>query len=241
MKTRVYLSDGEPCEVTRLGIFDLDGVGPDLPGPFRYTYELSNGQLVESPYDISARSTAPRHPGIPEDQIVKHTPEWWQLLEFETYQAALAYEVNIRLPATIQYIQEVSAYIVHHALSALDVRRIQTEEDYDLVYQYALVPQVTKELLAQVFKDHFGAKFDDKEIFEALERLRRDDDEGGKYDVFRLWEHEAMAKFSYRTEEEWADLPLIERVRKVASIGLPKLMESLESDRAMKEARKKNM
>ena len=235
--TEVILSDGKPCEVRKLSVFSLDGIGPVLPGPFQYKQSLSDGQVVESPYDPSTRSTMPEHPGVPEDEIVERSPTWWQLLEYETHKAAIAYEVAVRLPATINYIREVSAYIAHTCVTEEDLVRIVTRDDWLAIYRAATIPQITQELLASAFKDHFAASFKDQEIFQALKRLSGG---YGKYDVFRRWEHDAMSEYGYKTEEEWSDLPLDERVRKVAKIALPSLMESLETDAHIKEMQAKH-
>ena len=233
--TEVILSDGKPCSVRRLGVFDLDGVGPELPGPFRYTYELSNGQLVEDTYDVSARSKPPEHPGVPENEIVERGPQWHALLEYETYKAGIAYEYNVRLPQTVHYVREMSAFIVDTCLTEDDVSRIVTEDDYALVYEAAVVPQVTMELLAGSFKHTFSASYDEKEITDAIRGLS----EGkGKLDTLRKWEHQAMAEYGFRTEREWGEIQLSERVRKVASIALPSLMEALQTEDQIKEMKR---
>ena len=238
--TTVELLDSQPCKVLRLSVFGLDGVGPDIPGPFRYQYKIGAGgeheQLVDDVYDTSARSTPPRHPGIPRDQIVQESPEWWQMLEFETYKAAVAYEVIARLPASIELVRAISAFIASYCLHPDDRDRVFSDEDWIRIYRAAVVPAVTQGLIAQAFKDNFSASYETKEIFDAIDRLS----EGkGKTDVLRQWEFDAMAKFGFKTEEEWANLELPERVRKTASIALPKLMESLASHDALEEAKRK--
>ncbi len=233
--TEVILSDGKPCSVLRLGVFDLDGVGPELPGPFIYTYKLSNGQIVEDKYDVSARSKPPEHPGIPESEIDEDSPQWHALLEYETYKAGIAYEWNVRLPQTVQYIRELSTFIVERCLSDEDKSRIITEDDYALVYEAGIVPQVTMDLLFGSFKGTFSASYNDENIEEAMYKLVGGK---GKIDTLRKWEHQAMAEYGFRTEREWGDVQLSERVRKVSSIALPELMESLAVEDSMREMRK---
>lgn len=233
-RTRVVtLSDGLDCEVRRLGIFELDGKGPELLGPFRYTFTLANGQEVEEEYNLYARTKPPKHPGVPEDEIVERSPEWWQLLEWQTYRAAVAHEQE-RLDAAAEFVEQVSTYIVEHALSPKDRDRVVTEEDWLTVTRAALVPEIKYENVADAFRKHFLAHFDGKEVFDALDEI-----EGGHggYNALRLWEMEAMRPTGM-TEEEWADLSHEERVRRVAAVALPKLMGSLEADRSVKEARR---
>jgi len=238
--SEVTLSDGKPCKVRRLSVFGLDGVGPVLPGPFRYSYEIGSGgphaQMVEDTYDTSARSTPPKHPGVPKSEIEPESPEWWDLLEFETYKAAVGYEVIARLPTTIEFIRERSRFIAENCIDPEDIDRISTEEDWAKIYHAACIPQISKELLAQVFRDHFSASFKDQEIFDAVDSLSKG---YGKADLLRQWEHDAMARYSYRTEDEWGDLPLDERLRKVASVALPKMLEALETNAQVEEAKAK--
>ena len=224
--TTVQLSDGQPCEVRRLGIFELDVVGPTLVGPFTYKFKLANGEEVETDYDLSKITNPPSHPGVPENEIVENTPQYHALLEWQTYKAAVQHEQK-RLSSVIEYVLEVSQYIANHALAADDVRRVLDDADWLTVYEAALVPQLTYEVLTQTFKDHFSAHYEGKEILEAMRRL-----EGGHggYDSLRAWEIQAMLSMQM-TELAWSDLPLDERARKVAAMQLPKLLEALESDR----------
>ena len=230
--TEVYLSDGKPCEVRRLNVFDLDGVGPEVPGPFRYTYALSNGQIVDDSYDPSLRSTPPRHPGIPASEIEEGSPEYWDLLEFETHKAAIAHEVRTRLPTTVDFVWAISAFVVERCVNPIDRDRLVTAEDFDAVYYAAVVPTVTRALLAQCFRDHFNATFKDIEVFDAMEVMAKGH---SRVDVLREWEHRAMREYGYKTEEEWGDVPLAERVRKVAGIVLPDLISSLETHASIEE------
>jgi hypothetical protein len=236
----VTLSDGKPCKVRRLSVFGLDGVGPDLPGPFRYKYEIGaggpNAQMVEDVYDTSARKTPPKHPGLPRNEIENESPEWWDLLEFETYKAAIAYEVIARLPSSIEFVRAISAYVARHCIEEEDVERIQSTEDWGKIYRAACVPQVTKALLAKVYKEHFSASYKDEEILDAVEGLSKG---SGKADSLRQWEHDAMAKFGYKTEDEWADVSLEERARKMASVSLPQMLEALQVNEQIEKAKRK--
>lgn len=230
--TEITLSDGKPCQVRRLGIFDMDGVGPELAGPFAYTMTLANGEEIQDYYDPSQYSNPPQPPEF-DGEIVEHSPAWWQLLEWETYKAAIAHEVNERTPSTINYVMEVSAYIVDQVLDREDRKRIVTEEDWVKVVEAALVPPITREVLAEAFRKHFAAQYDGQDVLDAIQRI-----EGGRggYDALRVWEINAMGSLS---EAEWASRPLGERARRVAAKALPKLIETLEVDRSIKEQKRK--
>jgi len=235
VEQEVILSDGKPCRVRQLGLFDLDGVGPELPGPFTYTYTLLNGREIEEVYPLEQISIPPVPPDVPSEGLVEGTPNWHAMIEWQTYKAAVVYERFVRQPALSDYIEEVSAYIARQALDSEDIERLYTVEDWDAILEAALVPQLTIELLAQTFMDTFSAQFAGEQVFEALKHVIKG---SGEYDALRIWEHQAMAKFGYGTEEGWAGLSLSERARKTASVALPELMKSLESDLQYKESLK---
>lgn len=228
--TVVRLSDGEPCDVKRLGIFDMDNVGPGLLGPFVYTFTMANGQVVEEEYDLQRFTTPPQHPGVPENEIVDHSPTWYQLLEWQTYKSAILYEKK-RIRSMIEYVMENSRHIVELALEEDDISRIQTDEDMLQIVEAAMVPQLTMEILADSFKRHFNAHFQGADIFDALKHTEQG---SGGYDAIRVWEINTMTGMGF-TEEIWADIPLAERARKVAANNLPKLLEALETDKRIKE------
>lgn len=231
--TEVILSDGEPCRVRRLGIFELDGVGPALVGPFRYTLKLASGQEVEEEYDISHITKPPQHPGVPENEIEERSPTWWALLEWQTYKAAVEHERK-RIESINEYVKQVSAYIAENAISDRDRKRIVDDADWQAVYEAALVPQITLDRLQRAFKIHFGAHFDGDELFDAVQKM----DKGhGGYDTIRATELQVMQHLGM-TEAQWAELTLEERTRHVAARMIPKLMESLEVDRSIKDMRR---
>jgi len=232
-ETTVILSDGKPCVVRRLGIFDLDGQGPEVSGPFRYTMTLLSGREVEDFYDPGARSVPPVKPEVDKDDLKEGSPQWYAWLEWETYKAAIAHEYMNRIPSIFAFVKGISGFIAITAISEEDRHRIITEEDWDKIREVALVPEVTWDMVTAVFKNTFSATYNDMEIDEARKYITHHSP--GKADPIRQAEIEAMAKFGFRTEEEWASISLSERTRKIASVMLPKFMEGLEADRIQKE------
>ncbi len=225
----VVLSDEQACEVNRLGIFDLDGVGDDILGVFTYTFKLANGQEVTEEYDIRRLTKVPQHPGVPEHEIVEHSPAWYALLEYQTYKMAVAHEKG-RIESMIEYVYSTSRKIAE-SLDPDDWTRIEEEEDYLKVCEAGLVKQLTPELMADVFRRYFHAHFQGQDIFDALERVQPG---SGGYDALRVWEINTMTATGY-TEEAWAGLDLMERGRKVGAAQLPKLLEALEADKRAKD------
>jgi hypothetical protein len=233
--TTITLSDGGPCEVKRLGIFDMDNVGPALVGPFVYTVKMLDGQEVDVEYDLRKITRPPQHPGVPENEIDEGTPTWHALLDYQTYTMAVAHERK-RLNSAVDFIMEQSRYAVDSTLHDDDIERILTREDYLAVLAAALVPELTSEVLADTFKNHFNAYFQGREILDALNSITPG---SGGYAAIKVWEINAMTQHGY-TEEEWADLSLAERARKVAASKLPDLLEALESDKQSKELKARN-
>jgi hypothetical protein len=212
-------------------------VGPTLVGPFTYKFKLANDEEVEVDYDISKISVPPQHPGVPESEITEGTPQWHALLEWQTYKAAVQHEQK-RLASAIEYVIAVSKYIADHALAPDEHRRILDEADWRNVYEAALVPQLTYEVLAKTFEDYFSAHYEGKEVLEAMRKMGERDPSHGGYDSLKAWEIQAMTAMQL-TEEEWSDIDLGERSRKVAAMQLPKIIDSLEADRASREQRRK--
>lgn len=150
----VVLSDGEPCKVRQLGLFELDGKGREIIGPYRYTLLLASGQIVEDEYDIRALTYTPTKPEMPPEQIKQGSPEWYQLQEFDTYQAAIVHE-KLRIESYEGYVNDIAAYILTTCVDPADRNRIVTVMDWDKVQAAALVPELTLEGLADCLASTF--------------------------------------------------------------------------------------
>lgn len=150
MKT-VILSDNEPCEVRQLGLFELDNKAPEVMGAYRYTLILATGQVQEDDYDIYAWAEPPKKPT---GDIQPSTPEWEQLKEYETYQAALAHEKE-RLKSFEERIEAIKSYILQTCISDENLQRIVEPEDWQKVYNAALIPQIKEEDIAHCLRETF--------------------------------------------------------------------------------------
>lgn len=231
----ITLSDGKPCQIRRLGLFDLDGVGPELSGPFRYMFKLASGQEAWDEYDLSRIKTPPAPVVVPESEVSPGTPLWHQLHEWQVWKAAIVHDRE-RYEKAAAYVKEVSNYLITNCVSEADRSRFVEAEDWRLLYEAALVPRLTEELLADCLRRTYKAGFEDKEIFEAMDTIEPG---RGRYDAIALWENQLMVEMRL-TDDEYGLLSLAERARKVLAPRLPKLMEALESDRMMKEMERKN-
>ena len=150
----VTLSDGQPCNVKRLGLFELDNKGREVLGVYRYTLLLASGQFTEDEYDVRALTYTPTRPDIPIEQIVPNSPEWDQLQDFDTYTAALAHE-KLRIESYEGYINDIAHYILTHCLSPDDTNRIVTADDWDKVSLAAIVPELTLQGVASTLESTF--------------------------------------------------------------------------------------
>jgi hypothetical protein len=150
----VTLSDNLPCEVRKLGLFELDNVGREVLGIYKYSLLLATGQVVDDEYDIRALDYTPTKPDMPIEQIQPNSPEWYQLQDFDTYTAALAHE-KLRIESYEGYVSDIAQYILAHCLSPDDVKRIIAAGDWDKVQLAALVPQLTEEGVAACLRTTF--------------------------------------------------------------------------------------
>lgn len=138
----VKLSSGRWVKVRRLGLYELDRVPFEDPGPFEYEYKLGNGQTVKRPYDISQWSSPPKPPTIPEAECLPGSMEQglWQV--YHTYEAAYAQRLK-QVQAAEDYGHQISLYIVHNCLSLADQAKLKEPEDYLEVQRVALNLEIT--------------------------------------------------------------------------------------------------
>lgn len=226
----VTLSDGADYRVPRLGIFELDTLRANPLGVFTYQIEVM-GKLYDVEFDITAWPEPPRQPDNPNP--TPETPEWYALQNYTLYQAGVLHEAR-RIQQMYDYVEAVAQYILYKCPD--DINRISTQGDWQLVYQAALVPQLTVQILAETLQQTYQAEFEGVNVLTALENLRSDS--GGSYNTLRQWENELMMRMQMN-ELEYALLPLAERARKVCAIFLPRIMEALEMERGRKKSEAK--
>lgn len=150
----VALADGASCKVRQLGLFELDGKGREVLGPYRYTMLSATGGIIEDTYDLRALDEIPQPPDRPLEEIQPGTDEHFALLEFDTYQAAQAHE-KVRIESYHGYAADITAYILTNCLEEADRQRVVTEDDWQAVYHAVLCPELTAEVIAQTLGDVF--------------------------------------------------------------------------------------
>lgn len=229
--TEIILSDGLPAEIRTLGIFELDPLSPKPMGRYAYRMEFVSGEVEYVEFPIERYKEPPQKPDIPEEEIEPKSAAWWKLLTWQRYQAALLHEQR-RLEQTAVYMDDVLDYIINNCATPDIVARLITDEDWDKFIWVAIVPQLTKEMLAKTMRTSYKASYDDMEIFEALDQTSGG---LGVYDGIRLWESELMVAWGMR-EDEYATVPIDERARKVVALNLNKWLAYLDADRSRKQA-----
>lgn len=81
----------------------------------------------------------------------------------------------------------------------------------------------------------FRAQYDGKPILEALREV---EGSPGEFIATKVWELELMTKLQM-SEAEYAEIPLMERARKIVAMKLPDWVGILESERVHKELERK--
>lgn len=152
--TEVTLSDGVPCSVRRLGLFELDGIRLDTIGPFTFQDTTLTGDTFDIEYDGSQWVIPPEKPDKPINEIEEGSEEWYQYREAQLYEGWVNHEKR-RVEDVVSYCHRVAAYILDNAISQDDRRRIYTESDWEAIHFAALTPQVTQEDIAAVLRDTF--------------------------------------------------------------------------------------
>ena len=216
-----------------LGLFELDAVGPEIPGPYRYSILTYTGQVFEEEYQIPEEP--PEKPGVEEPE--PNSLEWRQLQDYETYLCAVAHE-EARARAVEDWLNNCSVYILERCID--DPTRIVEPEDYEAVYAAATVPKLRMQDIEDALAYVFRAEFGGRPILDALFRLEPG---GGKVNAVALWESQllnALGLVTAEDEAEYGQLSVADRARKVAAFKLSDWLGSLEADKAHREAKRKS-
>ena len=230
MPDDVVLSDGKECHVTTLGIFELDSIPLPNLGPFTYEMEMVTGDMKEVELDLSKFDELPEKPDIPESEIVEGTPAWYKLRTWQLVQAALTHN-RLRIEEAHEYAEQVLNLILDRCVVEEDVYRIKTIEDFRKISWDALVPPLSREMLANTLRTSFNATFNDEQIFDAMDSASGG---MGSYNAVRLWENQ-LANVLGLQDWEYAQIPLEERSRRVCAMKLSDWLEFLEFDRRRKK------
>jgi hypothetical protein len=230
----VTLSDGGPCEVRTLGIFELDRIRYEFLGPFVFEMTILGGAKKEVEFDIGKYEELgrplPTPSATPVEELKENTQEWFEHRDWQLYEAAIEHGKQ-RLNVVSAYADDVVAYILANCISEEDVARIVIESDWQAVYKVALVPQVTEQLIVATLRGTYQAEYDGQEVFDALDNSKGG---SGMYNAIRLWENEWANEMGYN-DVELATVPVEERARRICAKFLRNWFEFLELEKMRKQ------
>jgi len=158
MYHEITLSDGLPCQVRQLELYGLEHIRPAISGMFTYKIAMMQGEeLKDAEYDGERWEgrTPPQKPSTPEHLITERSEEWYALREYNVYQAWMTWKKQ-KEEAMAQYSRECAIYILNSCLKPEDRLRIVSPEDWQKVHKAALVPELTREVLAETLQFHFS-------------------------------------------------------------------------------------
>lgn len=230
----VTLSDGGPCEVRTLGIFELDQIRREFLGPFTFEMKILGGSTRTVEFDISKYEELgrplPKPATVPESELKENTPEWFEHRDWQLREAALLHNKR-RIEVVSTYCDDVVDYILKKCVSEEDGWRIVTNTDWEKVYTAALVPQITEQLIIETLRGTYQAQYGSEEVFAALDKIQGGN---GMYNAIRLWENEWANEMGY-SDIELAVVPVEERARRVSAKFLRSWFEALEIDKMRRE------
>ena len=220
---KLKLSTGETT-ITRLTLFELDKLTPPNVGLF--TYEVTvMGKTYDHEFDYNAFETPPEKP---EGDIIEESQEWYDLNDYNLYQAALLHEKR-RQESTEKYYENVAKYILENCIE--DPSLIVTEKDWIKLYDSVMIEPLTMDVIAQTLHKTYNATFEGLPILDALSGLSKG---SGEYNTIRLWESKLMVEMNLR-EIEYSLIPVEERARMVCTIFLDDMMSYLEMEKSRKD------
>ena len=231
--TEVELSNGQKAKVRRLGLFEIDDIPREIRGPYTYTVHLLGGDSYDMVYDIDdALNDPPKKPDTPLEEAEAGNPEYYQWQEWLRFEEAKAHQAKM-YEDYATYCERIAAYIRANCLP--DEIEVETAADWELIYHAALCPQVSIEDIRQSISHTFRAKWAGADLFDALANV-----EGGmgEYIGTKVWETDLMIRLG-ETEAAYTERSVNERARMIAALKIPQFFGILETDRAIKEARKK--
>jgi hypothetical protein len=159
----VTLSDGDPCEVRVLGLYELDSVPFDDPGEFEYDYQISESQVTKKRYTLRDWDEVPKEPTKPKESCETDSYEWAMWNAYDLYQAVLQRHYE-QIKASEAHAHDVGRYVIRECLAESDRGRVLTPGDLDLICAAAMVDGETmggiEAALASTFPGLLGWSLD---------------------------------------------------------------------------------
>lgn len=153
MEKPITLSDGKPCTVRVLGLFDLDHIDlhSKLPGEFFEDVEMG-GKIVRKKY--IPPNLPPKKPAGSKKTTAKGSPEWHNWMEYEIYSLYIEHrKKEARIMS--KYMEAVAKHIMDTCVTLEDRSRIIEKEDWRDVRRAALFARISREDLATALANTF--------------------------------------------------------------------------------------
>ena len=153
MEKEIKLSDGNPCTVRILGLFELDDVAPEnAPGPFYEKLEGVEGNTVSRLY--VPPEIPPEEPKQARSEAKENSQLWEAWVEYDTYQLYLEHRRS-EAEFVNQYAEESKKAILDLCLIQDDRNRVVDLDDWRKIHTTALSAQLTEEDIAVVLRNNF--------------------------------------------------------------------------------------
>jgi hypothetical protein len=146
----VTLSNGKVASVRRLGLFELDSVDKNIPGPYTYTLKLGSDKEFEIPFDFSVERIKPE---TPLEEVEEGTQLYYEWQEYLRYQEALNHSSK-QLEAYAEYCERVFGYICENCIRDVEIGEL-TDEDWAEIYHLTLNPLVSIEEITAAMRNSF--------------------------------------------------------------------------------------
>jgi hypothetical protein len=156
MEKEVILSDGKPCTIRVLGLFELDDVAPVNP-PGHFYEQLTGVEGKTVPRLYVPPNVPPDEPKQPRSEAKEGTQLFEGWLEYDTYQLYLDHRRN-EAEIVNRYAQESKIEIMRLCVAKEDQKRVATIEDWRTVHTTALSAQLTQEDIAAVLRVNFQSE-----------------------------------------------------------------------------------
>lgn len=149
--TSVTLVNDKTIDVRRLGMFEIDDIPKDIPGPYTVSILFDSGEVYEQPLDLT---TPRRKPDKPFEDCEEKSSDWHDWREYYSWQEGLLHAQK-QWEAYCDYCERVAVYIRQNCiLTEIDHDEIMVD-DWPRIYRAALCPMVTMEDIAAAMRQNF--------------------------------------------------------------------------------------
>ena len=147
MHITVELDSGVQIQVRVLGLYELDEVAIDDPGPFTFLYTLPDGQVRPKRYTLDYWPQPPETPELAKELCQEGTVEWAMWNRRDLYEAVLQREIE-RVELQELCAHDIARYVLETCVTDQDRAKIVTFEDVARVLNAAIVKEVSLQDIA---------------------------------------------------------------------------------------------